>query len=122
MASNVGIARAYAEARSEKNIAACRDLLAENFTLKSPAGSAEGREAALRLLENPAISGRIENSMFISEDEYVVHMYDWVVDAPVRGSFSMAENLVIENGKVQSSQIIYDIAAFPDEIRKRLAA
>lgn len=121
MASSMEIAKAYVKARSEKNIATCRELLSEDFRLQSVLGSATNREEALEQIQNPRVEGVIENSMIISEGEYVVHMYDWNVEAPVKGSFSMAENIVIRDGKIVSSQVNYDVASFPEEIRRRLA-
>lgn len=120
MTTTVETAKAFVRARAEKNVTVCRELLAADYKIKSPFGSAVTREAALELI-GAAAQGRIENSVFISEAGFVVHMYEWVAAAPLKGRFSMAENLVVDGGKIRSSSVVFDTAALPDDIRRYLA-
>lgn len=122
MTNPVDIVKRMDEAFRNKDEATLREALHPDYTFKTPRMTLQGREAAVQfLIYDCACTFHNENSLFITEGNTVVHLFDWVVEAPFQGRYRMAEYLTVEGNQVRSAELFYDPTAFPPEFLEQLA-
>ena len=123
MSSPVDIVKQMDEAFRNKDEALLRQTLHPDYTFKDPRMTLSGREAAVQfLIYDCACTFHNENSVFVSEGNKVVHLFDWVVETPFQGRYRMAECLIVEGEQVRSAELFYDPTAFPPDFLEQMAA
>jgi len=112
--SNAEIFVDFMEAFSSGNIDAALDLITDDFSFSGPILQAEGKEA---FFEGAQMAAAIVKGFTIhrqvEHEDQVVSMYDFEVGAPAMpGKVSMTEWNTIRDGKLASSRLFFDTAAF----------
>ncbi len=113
MANVTDIVRAYCDAFAAKDMQSLRSLLSDDFSFQGPMMTSDGADKFVEQMRNFPFQARFEDSRMVVEGENVVHMFDFVVTAPVEGSVRMCECFEVTNGKIHSSRLYFDTAQFP---------
>ena len=110
--TNADIFRSYLERFSRGDVDGAAELLAENFSFKGPILESSGKAAFLSGSATAAAMARgCEIHRQWVDGDAVCSIYDFKIETPAGvGSIPMAEWSVISNGKLVSSQLIFDTA------------
>ncbi len=120
MMNHVEIVKKMNSIIESKDMNAYREILHPNYTFKGPMMTMNSRDEAVEFMSSCPFKFRHENCIFVSEGNTVVHMFDWVVEAPMQGRFRMAESVVIEGDKIRSVEMFFDTAIFPKEMMEEM--
>ena len=112
--SNTAIFEQYLDRFTSGDVDGAAELLDESFTFRGPMVQADNKTDFLASTEGllPIVAGYQMHRMFTDGDE-VCAIYDFNVATPAgAGSIAMAEWCVVRDGKLVSSRLLFDTAAF----------
>ena len=111
--SNTDVFRSYLERFTAGDVDGAAELLADDFTFVGPILQANDKAEFLAGSSGlgPIVRGCDIHRQWADGDE-VCSIYDFKIETPAgAGSIPMAEWSVIRNGKLVSSQLLFDTAA-----------
>lgn len=107
----LAVARIYASAIASKDVDRLISVSAEDVTCTSPLGQIEGAAAFRGFQEGFAKMIKHVNLVAVfGDDEHAVVIYD--ADTYPVAHAVVAEHLVVRNGKIASTRVIYDATPF----------
>ena len=112
--SNTAIFEQYLDRFTSGDVEGAGELLDESFTFRGPMVQADNKADFLAGTQGllPVVQGYEMHRMFADGDE-VCAIYDFKVATPAgAGSITMTEWSVISDGKLVSSRLLFDTAAF----------
>jgi len=121
MTTPTELVKQFNTAFSEKNETAVRAILHPNYTASCSMSKVNGPEEAIAMLKECPFDCHNENSIFVTEGNSVAHFFDWVVEAPFRGRYRVAQYVTLKDGKVLSAEMFYDTGALPKEVQEQMA-
>ncbi|MBO9769700.1 MULTISPECIES: nuclear transport factor 2 family protein [Xanthomonas] len=109
--SAIEIAQSYFNAIRDKDVATILAMSADDVVCTSPLGTVEGREAFEKFQTGfSRMLQRAELYSALAGDTHATVVYE-ADTVPVKGSF-VSELLVIEEGLIKSTHVIYDYAPY----------
>ncbi len=117
---NLDIVKQYNEAFKAKDTQKIRPLIHSNYHFKGPLMEIRGAEEMLSFMQSCPFVCNQQNVKFVTEENKVVQIFDWVVTSPFKGTIPMCEYLELENGQIKSSRLFYDSGAFPKEVLEQM--
>jgi predicted SnoaL-like aldol condensation-catalyzing enzyme len=112
--SNAAIFEQYLDRFTSGDVDGAAELLDDSFTFHGPMVQADTKADFLAGTQGllPIVQGYQMRRMFTDGDE-VCAIYDFNVATPAgTGSIAMAEWAVVRDGKLVSSRLLFDTAAF----------
>ena len=112
--SNAAIFEQYLDRFTSGDVDGAAELLDESFTFHGPMVQTDNKADFLAGTQGllPIVQGYEMHRMFTDGDE-VCAIYDFKVETPAgAGSITMTEWSVISDGKLVSSRLLFDTAAF----------
>ena len=112
--SNAAIFEQYLDRFTSGDVDAAGELLDESFTFHGPMVQADNKADFLAGTQGllPIVQGYKMHRVFTDGDE-VCAIYDFEVATPAGdGSITMAEWSVVRDGRLVSSRLLFDTAAF----------
>jgi predicted SnoaL-like aldol condensation-catalyzing enzyme len=112
--SNADIFQSYLDRFTSGNVEGAADLLDDSFTFHGPMVQANDKAEFLASTGGlvPIARGYEMHRVWVDGDE-VCAIYDFQIETPAgSGSIPMAEWSVIRGGKLVSSRLLFDTAAF----------
>ena len=98
----------------ERNdVGASRRLLHPDFRFRGPMLQTDGAEQFLAAIKEMAMQSRFKDIDMIERGETIATFFTCEILQPFTGSFRMAERAVIREGRLVSSELIYDTGPFP---------
>mgnify|MGYP003702440845 CR=1 FL=1 len=112
--SNTAIFEQYLDRFTSGDLDGAAELLDESFNFRGPMLQADNKSDFLAGTEGllPIVKGYEMHRVFTDGND-VCAIYDFKVETPAgAGSIPMTEWSVVRNGKLVSSQLLFDTAAF----------
>jgi ketosteroid isomerase-like protein len=112
--SNADIFQSYLERFTSGDVDGAAELLDDSFTFDGPMVQANDKAEFLASTSGlvPITRGHEMRRTWVDGDE-VCAFYDFKIETPVgSGSIPMAEWCVVRDGKIVSSRLLFDTAAF----------
>jgi len=112
--SNSEIFADFIKAFTSGDIDSALDMITDDFTFSGPILQAEGKEAfAEGAVMAATVATGITMHRQVEQGDNVVSMYDFELGEPAMvGKVSMTEWNTIRDGKIASSRLFFDTAAF----------
>ena len=105
------VARIYADAIASKDVNKIMSVSAEDVICTSPLGQIGGAAAFRGFQEGFAkMIKKVTVVAVFGDDEHAVIVYD--ADTHPVANAAVAEHLVVKNGKIASTRVIYDATPF----------
>lgn len=120
MPTPMEVVKAFEKAFREKDAVAYRNLLHPNYEGRCPMGTVSNRDQAVEAMQACPLTFYRENSVYVAEGNTVVHIFDWIVEAPFQAKTRVVQHLTIENGQIRSLEMIMDTAIFPKEFVEQM--
>lgn len=120
MSDLIEIVKQITTAWQNKDEAAIRSLLHEDYHFKGPMMEMHGIEACIKFMHTCQYESSNKNCEAIVEGDKLVHIFDWEVTAPFQATIPMVEILEFVNGKVKNSRMFFDTAQFPAEFMEQM--
>jgi hypothetical protein len=112
--SNAQIFESYLDRFTSGDVDGAAELLDASFAFHGPMVQADDKASFLKSTEGllPIVRGYEMRRMWTDGDE-VCAIYDFLVETPVgAGAIPMAEWAVVRDGRLVSSRLLFDTAAF----------
>ncbi|MCI0518438.1 MAG: nuclear transport factor 2 family protein [Woeseiaceae bacterium] len=103
----------FYRAMANRDKAALRSVLADNFSFKGPMMTFDGPDSFVDAMMNPPFEASITNSQFITDGMRVAHTFVWNMTAPARAEIPMCEVLTLRGSRVLHSILFFDTQQFP---------
>ena len=116
------VAKKMIEACQQKDEAALRTCLHDNYSFKGPMMEMKGVNEAVDFMKRCPLEYTNENCEGIVEGETLVHIFDWKVTAPFQATIPMVEVMEFEDNKVKRVRLFFDSALFPAELKAQMMA
>jgi hypothetical protein len=111
--STADVVNRYTEAFDARDLRTVESLLAEDFRFEGPLMSASSRQEFFEQLAQFEMTATTIVRRQIANGSTVARLFDFEMTAPARVRIPMAEWLEVEDGRIVSSQLIYDPSRFP---------
>ena len=95
------------------DLEASRQLLHPDFRFRGPMPQTDGADQFVAAIKEMAMQSRFKDIDMIERGETIVTFFTCEILAPFTGSFRMAERAVIREGRLVSSELLYDTGPFP---------
>ena len=118
----IDVVKQYFEAFSRKNISGTNKLLHDNYRFTGPCMEVHGKAQMEQVLKEFPFIAVDEDVEFTGNGNVVVRKLNWHVKEPFDAVIPMCEWLVVEDGKIHSSNLYYDTGKFPEEFLKQMKA
>lgn len=90
-----------------------RALLQDDFRFHGPLMQAEGADEFIGRVQQFDCKATFKDVQMIEKDDTVMSFFTFEITEPFVGSFRMAERVKFCDGKLKSSELIYDARPFP---------
>lgn len=122
MSTMLEVAKTMNKAWHDKDEAAFRRCLHEDYSFTGPMMTMNSVDEAVEFLKKCPFESTTENCEVVIEGNTLVHVFDWHVSAPFQAVIPMVEVLEFEGEKVKRARLFYDSALFPAEIKESMLA
>ncbi|MCU7922297.1 MAG: nuclear transport factor 2 family protein [Candidatus Thiodiazotropha sp. (ex Dulcina madagascariensis)] len=118
----IDVVKQYFEAFIRKDIPGMSRLIHDDYHFTGPAMEVQGKTQMEQVMEAFPFIAEDKDVELSGNGNVVVRRLNWHVKAPFEAVIPMCEWLVVENGKIRSSNLYYDTAKFPEEFLKQMKA
>ena len=122
MSTMIDVAKQMTAAWQQKDEAAFRACLHDDYSFKGPMMEMNNADEAVDMIKRCAFEHTIENCEVVVEGKTLVHIFDWKVTAPFQATIPMVEIMEFEGDKVKRARLFFDSALFPAEIKEEIMA
>lgn len=122
MSTLVDVAKKMTKAWEDKDEAAFRACLHDDYTFKGPMMEMNSANEAVEFMNRCSFECTSENCEVVVEGQTLVHIFDWKVTAPFQATIPMVEVMEFEGDKVKRARLFFDSALFPAEIKAQMMA
>ncbi len=120
MSTLVDVAKKMTKAWEDKDEAAFRACLHDDYTFKGPMMEMNSANEAVEFMNRCSFECTSENCEVVVEGQTLVHIFDWKVTAPFQATIPMVEVMEFEGDKVKRARLFFDSALFPAEIKAQM--
>ncbi len=120
MSTLVDVAKKMTKAWEDKDEAAFRACLHDDYTFKGPMMEMNSANEAVEFMNSCSFECTSENCEVVVEGQTLVHIFDWKVTAPFQATIPMVEVMEFEGDKVKRARLFFDSALFPAEIKAQM--
>jgi len=120
MSDLIEIVKQMTTAWQNKDEAAVRSFLHEDYHFKGPMMEMNGIEACIKFMKTCPFESSNKNCEAIVDGDKLVHIFDWEVTAPFQATIPMVEIMEFEGRKIKNSRMFFDTALFPAEFMKQM--
>jgi len=120
MSTLVNVAKKMTKAWEDKDEAAFRACLHDDYTFKGPMMEMNSANEAVEFMNSCSFECTSENCEVVVEGQTLVHIFDWKVTAPFQATIPMVEVMEFEGDKVKRARLFFDSALFPAEIKAQM--
>lgn len=118
----IDVVKQYFEAFGRKNIPGMSKLMHEDYHFMGPTMEVQGRAQMEQVMKELPFVADDEDVELTENVNVVVRKLNWHVREPFEAVIPMCEWLVVEEGRIRSSNLYYDTGKFPEEFLKQLKA
>lgn len=111
--NNTEILKSLYAAMERHDWTAKRALLHDDFRFRGPLMQAEGADQFIENVRQFECKVTFKDVEMFEKGDTVVSFFTFDITQPFTGTFRMAECVKFRDGKLQSSELIYDARAFP---------
>lgn len=111
--SNTDILKKFYAAMEAHDWPVKRGFLHEDFRFRGPLMQVEGADQFIEAIKQFNCEAKFTDVEMIENGSTVMSFFTFTFAKPFEGTFRMAERVVIEQGKLRSSELIFDPRAFP---------
>ena len=122
MSTLVDVAKKMTKAWEDKDEAAFRACLHDDYTFKGPMMEMNSANEAVEFMNRCSFECTSENCEVVVEGQTLVHIFDWKVTAPFQATIPMVEVMEFEGDKVKRARLFFVSALFPAEIKAQMMA
>jgi len=112
--SNTELLKRYYQAMEQHDWDTKRSLMCDDLRFRGPLMQANSADELLANIKQFDCAVRFEDVELIEKGDVVMSFFTFNISKPFQGKFRMAERVQFRQGKVQSSELIYDARAFPE--------
>ncbi len=112
--SNTEILQRYYAAMEAHDWSTKRSLMCDDLRFRGPLMQTNTADEFLAGIKQFDCQVRFEDVEMIESGDLVMSFFTFNVTRPFEGKFRMAERVQFRQGKVQSSELLYDARAFPE--------
>jgi ketosteroid isomerase-like protein len=112
--NNTETLKRYYAAMEKHDWATKRSLMCDDLQFRGPLMQANSADELLAAIKEFDCAVRFENVEMIDKGDVVMSFFTFSISKPFEGAFRMAERVQFRDGKVQSSELIYDARSFPE--------
>lgn len=113
MKTNADILKSLYAAMERHDWAAKRALLHDDFRFRGPLMQAEGADQFIENVRQFDCQVTFKDVEMFEKGDTVVSFFTFDITHPFAGTFRMAERAKVRDGRLQSSELIYDARPFP---------
>ncbi len=122
MSTLVDVAKKMTKAWEDKDEAAFRACLHDDYTFKGPMMEMNSANEAVEFMNRCSFECTSENCEVVVEGQTLVHIFDWKVTAPFQATIPMVEVMEFEGEKLRRARLFFDSALFPAEVKAQMMA
>ncbi len=122
MSTLVDVAKKMTKAWEDKDEAAFRACLHDDYTFKGPMMEMNSANEAVEFMNSCSFECTSENCEVVVEGQTLVHIFDWKVTAPFQATIPMVEVMEFEGEKLRRARLFFDSALFPAEVKAQMMA
>ena len=122
MSTMMEVAKRMTKAWQEKNEAAFRACIHDDYTFTGPMMDMRNADEAVECMKQCTFEHSTENCEVVIEGNTLVHIFDWTVTAPFQNTIPMVEVMEFEGEKVKRARLFFDSALFPEEVKQQMMA
>jgi hypothetical protein len=112
--NNTEILKRYYAAMEQHDWDTKRSLMCDDLRFRGPLMQTNSADELLAGIKQFDCDVRFTDVEMIEKGDVVMSFFTFNVSAPFTGKFRMAERVEFRQGKLQSSELIYDARAFPE--------
>ena len=120
MSTMMDIAKRMTKAWQEKDEAAFRACIHEDYSFTGPMMDMRNANEAVECMKACAFEHSTENCEVVIEGNTLVHIFDWTVTVPFQKTIPMVEIMEFEGDRVKRARLFFDSALFPDEVKQQM--
>ena len=120
MSTLVDVAKKMTKAWEDKDEAAFRACLHDDYTFKGPMMEMNSANEAVEFMNRCSFECTSENCEVVVEGQTLVHIFDWKVTAPFQATIPMVEVMEFEGEKLRRARLFFDSALFPAEVKAQM--
>ncbi len=120
MSTLTDVAKRMTKAWEDRDEAAFRACLHDDYSFKGPMMEMKSANEALEFMKRCAFEFTNTNCEVVVEGKTLVHVFDWNVTAPFQATIPMVEVMGFEGDKVKRARLFYDSALFPAEVKAQM--
>jgi hypothetical protein len=90
-----------------------RSLMCDDLKFRGPLMQANSADELIAAIKEFDCAVRFEDVEMVESDDIVMSFFTFNISKPFEGSFRMAERVRFRDGKLQSSELIYNARSFP---------
>lgn len=111
--TNTEILKSFYAAMERHDWPAKRAMLHDDFRFHGPLMQVEGADQFIEGIKQFNCQAAFRDVQMIEQGDTVMSFFTFEFSQPFTGTFRMAERVTLRDGKLQSSELIYDARAFP---------
>jgi hypothetical protein len=112
--SNCEILKRYYTAMEQHDWKTKRNLMCDDLRFRGPLMQANSADELIAGIKQFNCDVRFTDVEMLEKGDMVMSFYTFNISKPFQGQFRMAERVQFRQGKVQSSELIYDARQFPE--------
>lgn len=107
------ILKSFYSAMERHDWPAKRAMLHDDFRFHGPLMQSDGADQFIEGVKQFNCEVTFKDVQTIEQGDTVMSFFTFAIAQPFSGSFRMAERVTVRDGKLQSSELIFDARAFP---------
>jgi len=120
MSTLTDVAKRMTKAWEDRDEAAFRACLHDDYSFKGPMMEMKSANEALEFMKRCAFEFTNTNCEVVVEGKTLVHVFDWNVTAPFQATIPMVEVMEFEGDRVKRARLFYDSALFPAAVKAQI--
>ena len=120
MSTLTDVAKRMTKAWEDRDEAAFRACLHDDYSFKGPMMEMKSANEALEFMRRCAFEFTNTNCEVVVEGKTLVHVFDWNVTAPFQATIPMVEVMEFEGDRVKRARLFYDSALFPAAVKAQI--
>ncbi len=122
MSTMMEVAKRMTKAWKEKDEAAFRACIHDDYTFTGPMMDMRNADEAVECMKQCTFEHSTANCEVVIEGNTLVHIFDWTVTAPFQHTIPMVEVMEFEGDRVKRARLFFDSAQFPEEVKQHMLA
>lgn len=118
----IDVVKQFFEAIGRKDISGMSELMHEDYHFTGPAMQIQGKVQMELMMKTFPFVAEDEDVELRGEGDVVVRKLNWHVRKPFEAVIPMCEWMVVEEGKIRSSNLYYDTGKFPEGLLAQMQA